>query len=221
MASIKHITMKKAIIYMIVSLAGIAAPSAGWAQSVADCIKQLTLDYEKLASLKSNLQQMYHGFDVLSQGYGMVKDVSKGNFSLHETFLNGLLVVSPAVRKYPRAADIITNQATLLKEYKAASRTFLQETHFSPQVSAYITEVYDQLSQASLKNLDDLALVMTDSKLRMSDAERLAAIDQLYGESQSQLSFLRRFNDQATKFKMQKSFNTNERNALKNLYGIK
>lgn len=206
---------------MVVFLAGITAPSAALAQSVADCIKQLTMDYEKLASLKSNLQQMYHGFDVLSQGYGMVKDVSKGNFSLQETFLNGLLVVSPAVRKYPRAADIITNQATLLKEYKAASRTFLQDPQFSPQVAAYIAEVYDQLSQASLKNLDDLALVMTDSKLRMSDAERLAAIDQLYGESQNQLSFLRRFNDQASKFKMQKSFNTNERNALKNLYGIK
>ncbi|MFD0795456.1 TerB family tellurite resistance protein [Mucilaginibacter litoreus] len=213
--------MKKAILYTIALLAWTSVPSSGRAQSVADCIKQLTLDYEKLASLKGNLNQMYHGFDVLSQGYGMVKDISKGNFSLHETFLNGLLAVSPAVRKYPRAADIITNQASLLKEYKAASRKFLQDPHFSPQVSAYIVEVYDQLSQASLKNLDDLALVMTDSKLRMSDAERLAAIDQLYFESLSQLSFLRRFNDQASKFTLQKSFNTNERNALKNLYGIK
>jgi hypothetical protein len=213
--------MKSIIIYVIAVLAAMFAPAAGRAQSVADCIKQLTLNYEKLATLKSNLQQMYRGYEVLNKGYGMVKDVSQGNFSLHETFLNGLLAVSPAIRKYPRAADIITNQANLLKEYKAASRKFIQDPNFSPQVSAYIAEVYDQLSQASLKNLDDLALVMTDSKLRMSDAERLAAIDRLYGESHNQLSFLRRFNDQASKFTMQKSFNTNERNALKNLYGIK
>jgi hypothetical protein len=214
--------MKRIIIYTLFALLAVmAVPFAGQAQSVADCIKQLTLNYEKLASLKSNLQQMYRGYEVLNKGYGMVKDVSKGNFSLHETFLKGLLAVSPAVRKYPRAADIISNQATLLKEYKTASRQFRQDPHISPQVSSYIAEVYDQLAQASLKNLDDLALVMTDSKLRMSDAERLAAIDQLYGESRNQLSFLRRFNDQASKFTLQKAFNLNERNALKNLYGIK
>lgn len=213
--------MKRILIYTLSALAVMAVPFAGRAQSVADCIKQLTLDYEKLASMNSSLQQMYRGFDVLSRGYGMVKDVSEGNFNLHETFLKGLMAVSPAVRKYPRVTDLISNQANLLKEYKAASRRFTQDPHLSPQVSSYIIDVYDRLAQASLKNLDDLALVMTDSQLRMSDAERLAAIDQLYGESRDQLSFLRRFNDQASKFILQKTFNLNERNALKNLYGIK
>jgi hypothetical protein len=81
-------------------------------------------------------------------------------------------------------------------------------------------DVYDHLVNASLRNLDDLTMVVTDSKLRMSDAERLTAIDRIYTDSHSQLSFLRRFNDQANKTALQRSRDVNDRQTLKKLYGI-
>lgn len=190
------------------------------AQSIADCIQQLTLDYQKLAGLKSILQQMYQGYEVLSKGYNSVKDVSQGNFSLHEAFLDGLMVVSPTVRKYPRAADIISDQASLVREYKSASSAFGQDKHFNPDEVGYMMDVYNHLISTSLKNLDDLATVMTDNQVRMSDAERLAAIDRIYTDSHSQLSFLRRFNDQVYRTVLQRSRETNDRQTLKNLYGI-
>jgi len=77
--------MKKGIkILLVVSLLTGLIPVQSKAQSIADCIEQLTLDYQKLASLKSILSQMYQGYEVLSKGYNAVKDVSQGNFSLHE-----------------------------------------------------------------------------------------------------------------------------------------
>lgn len=167
-------------------------PVKSQAQSVADCIEQLMLDYQKLAGLKSILQQMYKGYEVLDKGYNSVKDVSQGNFSLHQAFLDGLMVVSPAVRKYPRVADIINDQATLLREYHAAYNTFRRDQHFNPDEIGYLMDVYNQLISMSLKNIDDLTMVMTDNKMRMSDAERLTAIDRIYTDSHSQLSFLRR-----------------------------
>ncbi|MBB6127440.1 TerB family tellurite resistance protein [Mucilaginibacter lappiensis] len=190
------------------------------AQSVAQCLEQLSLDYQKLAGLKSILQRMYKGYEVLNKGYNSVKDVSQGNFNLHEAFLDGLMVVSPAVRNYPRVADIISDQASLISEYKAAYTTFRHDPHFKPDEISYIMGVYNRLVNTSLKNLGDLSMAVTDSKLRMNDAERLKTIDQIYNDSHDQLSFLRRFNERAYKTGLQRSGNANDRQTLQNLYGI-
>src|ERR1700743_2341947 len=117
--------MKKLkITFMVAVMLSFTAPLSSKAQTVADCIQQLVLDYQKLASLKNILGQMYTGYSVLTKGYGAVKDVAQGNFSLHEAFLDGLYIVSPTVRKYPRVTDIINYQAALISEYKSASGSY-------------------------------------------------------------------------------------------------
>ncbi|MBB5396657.1 TerB family tellurite resistance protein [Mucilaginibacter sp. AK015] len=213
--------MKKIAITLLVSL-GLAAatPLSSRAQSVADVIQQLVLDYQKLASLKNILGQMYTGYTVLSKGYGAVKDVAQGNFSLHEAFLDGLYLVSPAVRKYPRITDIINDQAQLVSEYKNASGSFNSSGHFNPDELAYMMTVYNNLVSQSLKNLDDLSMIVTDSKLRMSDAERLTAIDGIYLESHNQLSYLRKFNDQAARIGWQRSQGITDKQRVQSIYGI-
>jgi hypothetical protein len=213
--------MKRMIRVGLVLLTGLCfIPGRGKAQSVAQCLEQLALDYEKLAGMKSILQQMYQGYEVLSKGYNAVRDVSQGNFNLHEAFLDGLIVVSPAVRKYPRVTDIISDQGKLVSEYKSSAASFRRDSHFRPEELSYLTDVYDHLASSSLKNLNDLLMVMTDSKLRMSDAERLTAIDRIYSDSRSQLGFLRRFNDRAYQIARQRAKEERERQTIKSLYGI-
>ncbi|MFC0514657.1 TerB family tellurite resistance protein [Mucilaginibacter angelicae] len=214
--------MKKLLVSLLFAagLGGIC-PQRSQAQSVEDCIEQLVLDYEKLASLKNMLGQMYTGYEVLSKGYSAVKSVAQGNFSLHEAFLGGLYLVSPTVRKYPRIADIISDQATLVSEYRNASGTFQRSGHFSPDELDYMLKVYNHLVSSSLQNLDDLAMIVTDSQLRMSDAERLTAIDRIYLESRSQLGYLRRFNGQASAMSRQRAATAADQQSVKSMYGIR
>jgi hypothetical protein len=195
-------------------------PGQSNAQSIADDLEQLSLDYKKLAGLKSILKQMYTGYEVLTKGYKAVKEVSQGNFSLHEAFLDGLLIVSPTVRKYPRVADIINDQASLLSEYHYAWSSFRQDKHFNPDEISYMLTVYNNLVSTSLKNLDDLAMVITDTRLRMSDAERLAAIDRIYTGSHGQLAFLRNFNDRNYRVAVQRAADAGDQQTIKSLYGI-
>jgi hypothetical protein len=49
-----------------------------------------------------------------------------------------------------------------------------------------------------MDNLDELAMVITSAKLRMSDDERLQAIDRIFLDVQDKLVFLRDFNSKAT-----------------------
>ncbi|MGF7081962.1 TerB family tellurite resistance protein [Mucilaginibacter sp. UYCu711] len=181
-------------------------------------IQQLLLDVAKLAQFKSILNEMYDGYTILTKGYGTVKNLTQGNFNLHEVFLDGLLQVSPEVRKYARVADIIADESNILSEYKKAYSRFRNSGRFSVSELDYISNIYERLTSAALHNAADLADVLTASKLRMSDDERLSAIDRIYLDTNDKLQFLRSFNSRTGILQAQRQKQVNETQTLQNLY---
>lgn len=158
-------------------------------------VQQLLLDWEKLTQLKQILQDLYKGYEIINNGYTAIKDISKGNFNLHQVFLDALLQVSPVVQKYKRVADIIAGQLQILKEYKSAFNRFKDDEMFTSDEITYMAKVYNNLLAESERNLDDLITIITSGTLRMSDDERLTSIDKIYQRITDQLSFLRSFNN--------------------------
>jgi len=167
--------------------------------------QQLLLNVEKLSQLKNILADMKKGYLLISSGYKAVKDIAEGNFSLHEVFLDGMMLVSPEIKKYHKVADIITDQGRIVSEYKRAFKRFQASDNFSKNDIAYLSVVYKQLFELSMDNLDELLTVITSSNLRMSDQERLAAIDRIFADTEEKLMFLRAFNDQAAMLDLQRS----------------
>jgi len=182
--------------------------------------QQLVLDIEKLTQLKGILADMKTGYQIYSQGYGTISGLAKGNFDLHNVYLTGLLAVSPSVRNYSRVAEIILQQASLVSEYKRANSAFKQSGSFSVSELSYMSDVYTRLVNQSLDNLDELNTILSDSKLRMSDAERIKGIDRIYASSSDQLQCLRAFNRQGIMLSLQRSKDLNDTQALKKLYQI-
>ncbi|GAA4339648.1 TerB family tellurite resistance protein [Flaviaesturariibacter amylovorans] len=183
--------------------------------------QQLLLNVEKLAQLKTMLSQLKKGYTVLADGYNRIKGLTEGNFDLHQTFLDALFQVSPAVRNYSKIPVILNQQVALVKEYKAASRQFTASGLYTPEELSYFSKVYGNLVSASLKNLETLSTVLTSGRLRMSDQERLAAIDRVAAEMEDALSFLRHFNSGSRMLGLQRAKERNDVRALQGLYGIK
>lgn len=184
-------------------------------------LQQLMLNIEKLNQLRAILQNMYKGYKILTQGYNTIKNLAEGNFDLHKVFLDGLLQVSPTVRNYKKVVDIISMQRQLVKEYKSAFNKFKSVNVFHQNELDYLGKVYDNLVDRSLKNLDELLMVVTAGQLRMNDAERLSAIDGIYNDMQDKLQFLRHFNDKSTLVAAQRLKSKKEIDDLMLLYGIK
>ena len=208
--------MKKVIILLFLVM--LTASMKLWAQGQE--VQQLLLNVEKLAQLRQILSDMKKGYQIVSTGYTAIRDVSQGNFSLHQTYLDGLLQVSPAVRKYKKVADIINYQVMLVKEYKQAYSRFRQDGNFNPQELDYLGRVYGNLFQQSLDNLDALTRVMTAGQLRMSDDERLQAVDDIFLEMQDQLLFLRHFNNSIVLLAVQRVKERNDAATIRKIKGI-
>ena len=180
--------MRKIVLTLLVVMGSVTAK----AQSHE--VQQLLLNVEKLSQFRAILQNMYDGYKILHKGYTTIKDISEGNFSLHKTFLDALLQVSPAVLNYKKVAAIIALQIGLVKDYKAAYQQFKNDANFTPTEIEYMAKVYRNLIKESLELLEELAMVITARRLRMNDEERLALIDKIYISVDEQVSFLREFN---------------------------
>ena len=182
--------------------------------------QQLLLNWEKLTQFKKILQNMYDGYQIIHKGYTTVKDLSEGNFSLHKTFLDGLMEVSPAVKKYKRISDIINYQLRIVKAFKGAFNHFKADKSFTVEEIEYLGKVYGNLFDKSLKNLEELLLVITAGKLRMSDDERLEAIDRIYDSIVDQFTFLKEFNNNTALLSLQRKSEEVEIRMSKRLHGI-
>ena len=209
--------MKKRIFIWII-FSSMLVPSKVLAQSQE--MQQLLLNIEKLAQFKQILQDMKKGYVILNGGYKVIKDLSQGNFSLHKTFLDGLMQVSPTIRKYKRVGEIVDYQMLLVKEYKGALKRFKKSSLFNDKEIRYIEKVYGNLFKQSLRNLDELTTVLTANKLRMSDDERLESIDRIFADMHDKLVFLRSFNANTSLLEVQRSKEHNDVNTLRDLYKV-
>lgn len=182
--------------------------------------KQLLLDVEKLATLKSILTDLKSGYEIVSAGYNTIKNISEGNFNLHETFLNSLLQISPTVKNYKRIADIIVAQVKIVAEYKTNFRNFQKSDLFSHNEIYYLSKVYSNLINQSVTNLDNLAMVLTAGKLRMSDDERLSAIDGIWKKAEDQIIFMRYFNNSTKILALQRAKEQKDVSTMNQLYDV-
>ena len=181
-------------------------------------LEQLALDIEKLAQFKSILTDMKKGYQILTNGYNTVRNLAQGSFNLHQAFLNSLLTVSPTIKNYVRIADIISTQAAIVSEYKQAINQFKSSGMLNPSDLNYLADVYGNLFDHSLDNLDVLVSILTDGQLRMSDAERLASIDAIDADMHSQLNFQRSFLGRTGVLVAQRQQATQESQHLQSLY---
>lgn len=188
--------------------------------SQTQAVQQLLLDVEKLTQLKNILTELKSGYKIVADGYTSIKNISEGNFSLHNIFLKSLLDVSPAVKNYVRIKDIIDAQISIVREYKNALKQFKESGEFSVDEMDYIMKVYADLFQHSLDNLQSMIMVITAGKLRMSDDERIQSIDEVWKEVSQQLTFLRHFNNQARILCLQRVKEKNDLSIINQLYHV-
>jgi hypothetical protein len=192
--------------------------SVAGAKAQSEDLTQLILDIEKLTQLKGILTDMKTGYEIINGGYNEVKSIADGNFNLHSTFLNGLLMVSPAVANYGRVADIVLKQGYIITEYQRYYSQFKNGGTFNSDEIAYMTNVYTTLLQQSLQNLSQLTDIIAAGKLRMSDNERLRAIDHIYADTDDKLNFLRQFDQQNAIMAAQRQHELNNLSTVQKLY---
>jgi hypothetical protein len=169
---------------------------------------------EQLVALKVYAGYLKKGYDIASTGLNMVRDFSKGEFSLHNSFISSLKAVSPVVKNNSKVADIIILQLEISKAFRNIN--FGNIT--SANTQAYVGEVKAKVMEECDNDIDELLLVITSGKVEMKDDERLKRLEKIYLNMLDKSAFVQSFCNQVNMMKEQRTREQQSINQLKQLY---
>ncbi|EOR96266.1 Conjugative transposon protein TraI [Arcticibacter svalbardensis MN12-7] len=139
---------------------------------------------------------------------------------LYGNYFQELWKVKAAISYYQRIKEMTSLQLALVNEYNRAWNLIRQDEHFTLKELNYMEEVYSGILDASLKNMDQIMLVLNAFNTSMNDAQRLKIINAAADEIQTNYTDLKQFNNQNVMLSLQRSKSTAEINSVKRLYGI-
>jgi hypothetical protein len=139
---------------------------------------------------------------------------------LYSNYYTELWKVKSAISNYQRIKDITIKQASLVSEYKQAWTLFRQDSHFNPQELSYMQRVYTGILDASVKNLDEIMLVVSPAKTQMTDEQRLELVNKASDHLDENYNDLHQFNNQGIQLSLSRSKDLSDTQSIKKLYGI-
>lgn len=221
--------MKKLWVCMIVVLIGIA-PEIKAQDPITLIIKQaikkviiaVDLKIQRLQTKTIWLQnaQKVEENTMSKLKLNQITDWVQKQKDLYQNYFNELWKVKDVLSYYHRIKEITQQQIALVKEYRKAWIGVQQDGHFTPDEVRYIGHVYTGIIDASLKNLDQIALVINSFTTQMTDAKRMEIINSTADAMQINLNDLRSFNSQNILLSLQRSKDENDVAVVKKMYGL-
>jgi len=220
--------MKKILLCLVIVLTGIAPVQAQ--DPIAEVIKQgikkviIAVDL-KIQRLQTKTIWLQNAQKVIENTMSKLKlDQISGwvqrQKDLYQDYFDELRKVKDVLVFYHRAKEITANQIALVKEYRKAWNGVQQDGHFTKEELSYIKEVYTGIIEASLKNLDEVALVINSFATQMTDAKRMEIVNHAADVMQANLDDLKTFNEQNIRLSLQRAKDENDIAVVKKLYGL-
>lgn len=188
MGSIKLKIMKKKWLVIMVAMFGMM-PSSLSARNLQPLI-------ESIALLKLYLGYVRKGYDIANKGLTTIGNIKKSELSLHTDYYTSLKQVKVSVKQYSKVPAILKLEENILTCTGQGIEIAQKSKCFDPGEMSYLKMVYSKLEEASLIDIDELSMVVTDGKMGMKDAERIKRIDFIYAAVQDKYHFVARFNAQ-------------------------
>ena len=139
---------------------------------------------------------------------------------LYANYYQELAQVKSAIAYYQRVKEIIAEQVQLVNAYKQAFALSQQDKNFTADEIDYMYKVYSGILDESIKNLDQILIVINAFTMQMTDAQRLAIIDDAANRIDQNYSNLKEFNAQNIKISVQRAKEYNDVDVVKKLYGL-
>jgi hypothetical protein len=139
---------------------------------------------------------------------------------LYSEYYQELSQVKQVIADYDKVKQIISLQTSIISEYNSAYAKFKQDTHFTSSEITYMYNVYSGILDESLKNVDQVLLVVNAFVTQMSDAGRMNIINNAAANMQKNYNDLKQFNNQNILLSLQRAADNNDLQTIKNLYGL-
>ena len=185
-------------------------------------IKAIDLRIQKLQNKTIWLQNAQKKIEnVLSKlKLDEISDWTQKQKDLYKGYYEELAKVKSIITYYQRIRDITNKQTRLVAEYERAWNLFKQDSHFKESEIQYMERVYSGILEGSLKNIDQIFLILDSFTTQMSDLKRLEIINKAADQIDANYDDLILFNQQNVMLSLQRAKTEADVNRVKQFYGI-
>jgi hypothetical protein len=139
---------------------------------------------------------------------------------LYQDYYEELWKVKNTIAMYQRVRQVMDKQVRIVDEYRRCWNIVQNDEHFTKDELDYMAKVYSGIMDESVKNLDQIIVVINSFKTQMSDGKRLEIIEQAASEIDQNYFDLKQFNTQNMLLSLNRAKDANEINVVKKLYGL-
>lgn len=185
-------------------------------------IKAIDLRIQKLQNKTIWLQNAQKKIEnILSKlKLDEISDWTQKQKELYKNYYEELAKVKSIITYYQRIKDISEKQVRLVDEYERAWNLFQKDAHFNSSELDYMQSVYSGILNESLKNIDQIFLVLDSFTTQMSDAKRLEIINAAADQIDANYDDLTLFNRQNILLSLQRAKTEHDVKSVKQFYGI-
>ncbi|WP_294958528.1 conjugal transfer protein TraI [uncultured Flavobacterium sp.] len=185
-------------------------------------IKAIDLRIQKLQNKTIWLQNAQKQVEnVLSKlKLDEISDWTKKQKDLYKSYYEELAKVKSIITYYERIKEIAKKQTQLVQQYEKAWNLFKNDSHFKDSEIQYMEKVYTGILEESVKNIDQIFLILDSFTTQMSDLKRLEIINIAADQIDSNFDDLILFNQQNVMLSLQRAKTEAEVNQVKHFYGI-
>lgn len=149
-----------------------------------------------------------------------ISDWTQKQKDLYKGYYEELAKVKSIITYYQRIREITARQTRLVQEYERAWNLFSRDSHFKESEIRYMESVYSGILGESVKNMDQIFMILDSFATRMSDLKRLKIINKAADQIDANYDDLVLFNQQNMLLSLQRSKTELEASQVKEFYGI-
>lgn len=138
----------------------------------------------------------------------------------YRKYYEELAKVKAMISYYQRIREVAQKQVAMVNEYNRAWTLIRSDRNFTSQELSYMEKVYGGILEASIRNIDQITLIIESFALQMGDAKRLQLINDAADKIDTTYDDLRRFNQQNMILSLQRAKTAHEVETVKRLYGL-
>lgn len=138
----------------------------------------------------------------------------------YQKYFDELWRVKALISYYKRIGEITKKQVLLVKEFQRTWALLKNDKHFRADEIEYMAKVYTGILNETLKNVDQMMLIVNSLKTQMSDAKRLELINEAAARVDENYNDLRQFNKENTILSLSRARTDQERDYVKHIYGV-
>lgn len=142
----------------------------------------------QIAALETYARVIKKGYELAGSGLSMVAALKNGDFMQHTLRFSTLEMVSPRIKNYSKVLAITELEDKAARSLRSMMEIKDLEYLLSPRELNELRQADAEMRSEAAKDLEQLELLVSDGRLKMTDDARIRLIDQLYIEVQKEYS---------------------------------